>query len=383
MEVSEKIIYVGVADKDLDLFESQYPLPNGMLYNSYIIIDEKIAITDTVDERAVEEWMINVEKALNGRKPDYLIIHHMEPDHSAGILLLHEKYPDMKLVGNAVTFKMLPQFFAEDLSGLYETVNEGDKLSLGEHSLVFYKAPMVHWPEVMVSFEEKEKVLFSADAFGKFGVETDTEDWACEARRYYFNIVGKYGVQVQALLKKLPVGDIKVICPLHGPVLKEDLNYYTGIYDTWSKYEPEDKGIFIACASIHGNTYKAAEFLKDELERLGAKKVVLTDLGRADVAEAVEDAFRYDRMILMASSYDAGVFPPMETFLHHLVSKNYCKRKLALVQNGSWAPTAAKAMQNILEPLKGIEYVENVVTIKTTMNDQVKTELAELAKQMI
>ncbi len=383
MKINADIQYAGVADKDLDLFENQYPLPNGMLYNSYVIIDEKTVILDTVDKRAVDEWLKNVKTILGDKKPDYLVIHHLEPDHSAGILRLHEEYPEMKLVGNMQTFRLLPQFFDADLSPLYEQVDEGTELSLGEHTLKFFKAPMVHWPEVMVSFEEKTGVLFAADAFGKFGIEEDTDDWACEARRYYFNIVGKYGMQVQALLKKLPLDEVKTICPLHGPVLTEDLGYFAGLYDTWSKYEPEDKGIFIACASIHGNTWKAAEYLKNEIEALGKDKVVLTDLCRADVAEAVEDAFRYDRMILMSSSYDAGLFPPMESFLHHLAAKQYCKRKVALVQNGTWAPSAAKTMQAILAPLKDLTYVGDVITIKTTMSDANKEELKELAEKMI
>ncbi|MBR1854600.1 MAG: FprA family A-type flavoprotein [Lachnospiraceae bacterium] len=379
MNITETIRYAGVADRDLELFESQYPLPNGMLYNSYVIMDEKIAVLDTVDKRAVSEWLEQIQTILGDKKPDYLVLHHLEPDHSAGILALHELYPNMKLVGNATTFRMLPQFFCEDLSALYETVAEGGELSLGTHKLTFYMAPMVHWPEVMVSYEQADKVLFAADAFEKFGVETDTEDWACEARRYYFNIVGKYGSQVQMLLKKLGGVDIQIICPLHGPVLKENLGYYIGLYDTWSKYEPEDKGVLIACASIHGNTMEAAEFLRDELKALGVENVVLTDVPRADVAEVVEDAFRYDRMVLMSSSYDAGLFPPMEAFLHHLTAKQYRNRKVAIVQNGSWAPSAAKTMQKILEPLQNITYVGDVITIKTTMSEANKIELKVLA----
>lgn len=380
MTITENIRYAGVADKDLDLFESQYPLPNGMLYNSYVIMDEKITILDTVDKRAVSEWLEHIQTILGDRKPDYLVLHHLEPDHSAGILELHKLYPDMRLVGNAMTFRMLPQFFAEDLSALYETVAEGGELSLGAHKLTFYMAPMVHWPEVMVSYETADKVLFAADAFGKFGVETDTDDWACEARRYYFNIVGKYGAQVQMLLKKLNGLDIQTICSLHGPVLNENLGYYIGLYDTWSKYEPEDKGVLIACASIHGNTMKAAELLRDELEALGVENVVLTDVPRADVAEVIEDAFRYDRMVLMSSSYDAGVFPPMETFLYHLVAKQYRSRRVAIVQNGTWAPSAAKTMQRILEPLQNIEYVGDVITLKTTMSEANRAELKALAE---
>ncbi len=382
MTITEQIKYAGVADRELDLFESQYPLPEGMLYNSYVILDEKTAILDTVDRRAVSEWLAQIQDILGDRKPDYLILHHLEPDHSAGILELHRLYPEMKLVGNAMTFRLLPQFVSEDLSALYETVAEGGELSLGTHTLKFYLAPMVHWPEVMVSYEQADQVLFAADAFGKFGVATDTEDWACEARRYYFNIVGKYGAQVQMLLKKLAGLKIRTICSLHGPVLKENLDYYIGLYDTWSKYEPEDKGVLIACASIHGNTMKAAEFLRDELEALGVEKVVLTDVPRADVAEVIEDAFRYDRMVLMSSSYDAGLFPPMESFLCHLVAKQYRNRKVAIVQNGTWAPSAAKTMQKMLEPLQDIEYVGDVITIRTTMTEANKAELKALAEQL-
>ncbi len=382
MKITDDILYVGVADNDLDLFENQYPLPNGMLYNSYVIMDEKIVVMDTVDKRAVDEWLDNVKNILGDRKPDYLVIHHLEPDHSAGILKLHNEYPDMRLVGNQKTFSMLPQFISEDLSRLYVTVDENEPLVLGSHSLSFIKAPMVHWPEVMVSYDHKDKVLFSADAFGKFGVETDTEDWACEARRYYFNIVGKYGAMVQTLLKKAAALDIDIICPLHGPILKEDLTYYINLYDIWSRYEPEDKGILIACASIHGNTYTAAQYLADRLKAMGEENVVLTDVCRADVAEVVEDAFRYDRMVLMASSYDAGLFPPMESLLHHLAAKKYCNRKVAIVQNGSWAPSAAKCMQAILEPMQGIEYVGDVITIRTTMNEANKGELDSLANAL-
>ena len=379
MEVSEKIKYAGVADAEADLFENQYPLDEGMLYNSYVIMDEKTAVLDSVDKRAVEKWLLNIKDILGNKKPDYLIIHHLEPDHSAGILRLAQTYPEMKLVGNAQTFRLLPQFFEEDLSARYVTVDEGESLNLGEHILTFYKAPMVHWPEVMVSYESSEKILFAADAFGKFGVSEDTDDWACEARRYYFNIVGKYGMQVQALLKKAAGLDIKKICALHGPILSENLGYYIDLYDKWSRYEPEDKGVFIACASIHGNTMKAAEFLAAELKSAGEKTVVLTDLGRADVAEAVEDAFRYDRMVLMSSSYDAGLFPPMETFLYHLKAKGFCKRKISIVQNGTWAPSAAKAMRSIMEPLKDIEYIGEDITIKTTMSQENRQELKTLA----
>lgn len=387
MNISENVKYIGVADHDADLFENQYILESGMLFNSYVIFDEKIAIMDTVDRTAVTQWLANVKEVLNGKKPDYLVIHHLEPDHSAGILELHNLYPDMKLVGNAQTFRLLPQFFNEDLSPLYETVADSGELNLGTRTLKFFTAPMVHWPEVMVSFESSEGLLFSADAFGKFGTETDTEDWACEARRYFFNIIGKYGTNVQTLLKKLINAGItescRTICPLHGPVLKDNLGYYFDIYDTWSSYKPEDKGVLIACASIHGNTLTAAEYLRDELEKQGEKKIVLSNLCRSDVAEAVEDAFRYDRMVLMASSYDSGLFPPMETFLQHLAAKNYCNRKVAIIQNGTWGPTAAKVMKAILEPLKNLEYIGDVITIKTTMSDANRKEISDLAAKIV
>jgi flavorubredoxin len=332
-----------------------------------------------------EQWLENVDSVLEGRKPDYLVIHHLEPDHSAGILKLHEKYPDMRLVGNALTFRMLPQFIEEDLSSLYVEVDDGWELSLGSHKLTFFKAPMVHWPEVMVSYESSDKVLFSADAFGKFGTATDTEDWACEARRYYFNIVGKYGQNVQMLLGRLKDLDVKVICPLHGPVLSDRLDYYVGIYNTWSSYEPEDKGIFIACSSIHGNTLQAAKYLEEKLNELsgGSVKVVLTDLCRSDWAEAVEDAFRYDRMVLMSSSYNTGVFPPMENFLHHLAGDNYCRRKLAVVENGTWAPSAARTIKSIMEPCRDITWIGDVITIKTRVTDENLAQLTELARKLL
>ena len=376
---SDAFKYVGVADEDLDLFESQYPVPEGMLYNSYILFDEKIVVFDTVDGRAVDEWLNNVKTALDGKAPDYLIIHHLEPDHSAGILELHKLYPEMKLIGNAMTFKLLGQFFDEDLSALYVTVKDKEEMSFGEHTLTFYTAPMVHWPEVMMSYDSKEKIFFAADAFGKFGVDQTTYDWACEARRYYFNIVGKYGNQVQALLKKIAGLDIQAIVSLHGPVLDENLDYYVGIYDTWSSYKPEDKGVLVACASIHGNTFKAAKFFADKLEEMG-ETVVLTDVPRSDIAEVIEDAFRYDRMVLFASSYDAGVFPPMEALIHHLIAKNYCNRKVAVVENGTWAPSAAKTMLKLMEPLKNVEVVGETVTIKTTMSKENEEQLIELAK---
>ena len=376
--ISENVIYIGVDDKELDLFESQYDVPNGMAYNSYVILDDKVAVMDTADHRVTPIWLGNLEFAIAGRKPDYLVIDHVEPDHSGSIAALLEKYPGTVLVGNAKTFQFLDQFYP-GLGGERLTVKEGDTLSLGSHTLTFMMAPMVHWPEVMVTYESSEKLLFSADAFGKFGTLDTEEDWACEARRYYFNICGKYGVQVQALLKKAAALDIRKILPLHGPLLKENLSYYIGLYDTWSKYEPENKGIFIACASIHGNTLKAAERLKELLEERGAEKVSLSDLTRDDLAEGIEDAFRYDRLVLMSASYDGGVFPVMEDFLCHLRAKTYQNRKVAVVENGSWAPSAGRVIKGYVEQLKNITLVEPVVTIKSALNAESEAKLVELA----
>ena len=367
--ITDTVKYIGADDKDIDLFESQYVVPNGVSYNSYVIIDEKVAVMDTVDARRGEEWLGNLEQALGGRNVDYLVVSHMEPDHAANVQKLAEKYPDMVVVGNAKTFPMLGQFFDIDLSERSLTVAEGDTLNLGSHELTFVMAPMVHWPEVMVSYESSEKILFSADGFGKFGALDTEEDWACEARRYYFNIVGKYGAQVQALLKKAAGLDIQMICPLHGPILKENLEYYIGKYQVWSSYEPEDEGILVAYASIHGHTAAAAKKLKEILEAKGAKKVAITDLSRDDMAEAIEDAFRYDKMVLAAASYDGGMFPCMEDFLHHLKSKTYRKRTVALVENGSWAPVAAKGMKALLEQMKDITVCDKVVTIKSAMKE--------------
>ena len=380
VKITNSILYVGVDDKDLDLFESQYIIPNGISYNSYVIMDEKIAIMDTVDARKTEEWISNVDAALAGKEPTYLVISHMEPDHAANIGNLIEKYPGLQVVGNAKTFAMIPQFFDIDLEGRKVVVKEGDTLSLGTHTLQFFMAPMVHWPEVMVTYEQTEKVLFSADGFGKFGALDADEAWTCEARRYYFNIVGKYGAQVQALLKKAATLDIEMICPLHGPILKEDLGYYIGKYDTWSKYEPEDEGVFIAYASIHGNTAKAAKSLAALLEEKGAKRVAIADLSRDDMAEAVEDAFRHDKLVLAACTYDGGLFPPMEDFLHHLKAKNFQKRTVALMENGSWAPQAAKKMRELMESMKEIQICEPVISIRSTMNEQTKTAMEELAE---
>lgn len=381
--ITDTIKYIGADDKDIDLFESQYVVPNGVSYNSYVILDEKVAVMDTVDSRRGEEWLNNLEEALGGRTVDYLVVSHMEPDHAANVQALAEKYPQMKVVGNAKTFPMIAQFFDIDLSQRSHVVAEGDTLNLGSHELTFVMAPMVHWPEVMVSYESSEKILFSADGFGKFGALDTEEDWACEARRYYFNIVGKYGAQVQALLKKASGLDIQMICPLHGPILKENLAYYIGKYQVWSSYEPEDEGILVAYASIHGNTKKAAIKLKEILEAKGAKKVAITDLSRDDMAEAIEDAFRYDKMVLACATYDGGLFPCMEDFLHHLKSKTYRKRTVALMENGSWAPTAAKGMRTILEQMKDITICDKTVTMKSAMKENTVADMETLADELL
>ena len=381
--ITDSILYVGVDDKTIDLFESQYVVPNGISYNSYVILDEKVALMDTVDSRATEEWLDNLDKALDGRGVDYLVVSHMEPDHAGNIKNLIDRYPDMQIVGNAKTFAMIPQFFDIDITEKSVTVKEGDTLSLGKHTLQFFMAPMVHWPEVMVAYEQSEKILFSADGFGKFGALDTDEAWTCEARRYYFNIVGKYGAQVQALLKKAATLDIQMICPLHGPILKEDLGYYIGKYDIWSKYEPEDEGVFIAYASIHGNTAKAAKKLAEMLEEKGAKRVAIADLARDDMAEAVEDAFRHDKLVLASSTYDGGLFPCMEDFLSHLKSKNFQKRTVALMENGTWAPMAAKKMREYLEGMKEITICEPVVTIKSAMKEDTLKAMEELAEKLV
>lgn len=383
VNISEHIRYVGVNDKEIDLFESQYIVPNGVSYNSYLILDEEIAIMDTVDARKTEEWLVGIEAELQGRTPDYLVISHLEPDHSGSIEAVAKKYPNMKLVGNAKTFSMLPQFTSLDFEERKVIVAEGATLSLGTHALQFFMAPMVHWPEVMVEYEQTEKVLFSADAFGKFGTLDTDEDWACEARRYYFNIVGKYGAMVSTLLKKASALDIQMICPLHGPILKENLEYYIGKYQVWSSYEPEDKGVLIAYASIHGNTGKAAETLAEILREQGADKVVVSDLAREDMAEVLEDAFRYDRMILAASSYDGGVFPCMESFLNHLKAKAYQNRIVGILENGSWAPSAGRVMKAALEGMKNITIVEPMVTIKSTMKPEDRKNIEALAKAIL
>ncbi len=369
--ISDAIKYIGVDDTTIDLFESQYIVPEGVSYNSYLILDERVALMDTVDKRGMEDWEQKLLAALNGRSVDYLIMQHLEPDHSGSIARLMELFPNVTLVGNAKTFQMLPQFFEHiDLTNTL-TVKENDTLSLGSHTLQFIMAPMVHWPEVMVTYEQSEKVLFTADGFGKFGALSLTEgvDWACEARRYYFNIVGKYGGPVQTLLKKASALDIQTICPLHGPILSENLAYYFDLYNTWSSYTPENQGVLIAYASIHGNTAAAAERLGEMLRNKGVEKVVVSDLAREDMAEVIEDAFRYDRMILCAASYDAGVFPPMQDFLQHLQTKAYQNRKVGILENGSWAPSAGRTIKAALETMKGIEIVEPIVTIKSTMKE--------------
>ena len=381
--ITDSIFYIGADDKEIRLFESQYEVPNGMAYNSYLIKDEKNVVFDTIDRRVTNTWLENLEKALDGEKVDYLVVSHLEPDHAYNIGLLADKYPAMKIIGNAMTFKMLPNFFDLDLTDRKVVVKEGDTLNIGKHTLQFFMAPMVHWPEVMVTYEQTEKILFTADGFGKFGTLDTEEDWDCEARRYYFGIVGKYGAQVQALLKKASTLDIRMICPLHGPILKENLAHYIEKYDIWSSYKPEDDGVFIACASIYGNTLEAAQKLKEILEEKGAKKVVLTDLVKEDMAEAVEDAFRYDKVILAASSYNAGVFVPMEQFLNKLKERNYQNRKVGIIENGSWAPSAGKSMKNILQEMKDITIIEPTVTIQSTMKKETITQMEKLAESMI
>ena len=384
IQITNNVKYIGVNDRELDLFESQFMLEHGMAYNSYVIGGEKNIVMDTVDARASKEWMDNLEMALEGEKVDYLVISHLEPDHSANIKVLADKYPEMKIVGNETIFRMLPQFFEiEDIENRKIVVKEAEEITLGENTLQFFMAPMVHWPEVMFTYLKNEKILFTADAFGKFGTLDAEEDWACEARRYYFGIVGKYGAQVQAILKKVAALDVQMICPLHGPILTEDLAYYIQKYDVWSKYEPEEEGIMIAYASIHGNTEKAVKKLEKLIKQKTNKKVVVNNLVREDMAEIVEDAFRYDTMILAASSYNAEVFPPMQQFLHHLLSKNYQNRKVALIENGSWAPSAGKTMKNILQQMKDIDICNTMITIKTTMSEKNREEMDIMIEEIL
>lgn len=381
--VTDSVLYVGCNDRDIDLFESQYHVPNGVTYNSYVIKDEKTAVMDTVDPRRTDEWLQNVERVMEGKAPDYLVISHLEPDHAGSIQKIAEKYPSMKLVSNAKVFAMLPQFFAFDLTDRMVTVGEGDTLELGSHTLHFVMAPMVHWPEVMVEYESSEKILFAADGFGKFGAMDADEEWTDEARRYFINIVGKYGPQVQALLKKASTLDIAMICPLHGPVLKENLGFYIEKYLKWSSYEPEEEGIVVACASIHGNTRRAMLRFVEILKEKGAKNVVFFDLARDDMAEAVASAYRYDTLVTACCTYDASLFPCMEDFLYHLKIKNFQKRKVGLVENGSWAPMAGKQMRAYFEGMKEISIVEPMVTICSVMNEKNEEELKALADALL
>ena len=381
MEILKDIINIGASDNNLDLFEGQYNLKHGMSYNSYVIRDEKTVILDTIDKEVTDIWLQNLEKALERKNPDYLIISHMEPDHAYNIGTLINKYPDMKIVGNMFTFNILSGFFNEDISSRKVIVKEGDILDIGEHKLQFFMAPMVHWPEVMVTYEQTEKILFSADAFGKFGSLDVEDNWIDEARRYYIGIVGKYGMQVQALLKKASNLDIKVICPLHGPILTENLGYYLDKYNKWSSYEPEEDGVLIACSSIYGNTLEAAKELEKMLKEKG-ENVILTDLTRDDWAEAVAKAFRFSKLVVMSSSYNAGLFPAMEHFLMRLKDRNYQKRKVGIVENGSWAPSAGKCMRNILSEMKEIEIIEPIVTIKSRLNEVTTNQLEMLANNI-
>ncbi len=384
MTISKDIIHIGASDKNIKIFESQYVLDNGMSYNSYLIKDEKNVVLDTIDEKLTDVWLTNLEKALDGEKPDYLIVSHMEPDHAYNIGELAKKYPEMKIVGNQLTFNMLANFFKEmDFSNRKFVVMEGDVLDIGKHKLQFFMAPMVHWPEVMVTYEQTEKILFSADGFGKFGALDVDEEWDCEARRYYFGIVGKYGMQVQSLLKKAETLDIQMICPLHGPILKENLGYYIDKYNTWSSYKPEEEGIYIACSSIYGNTLKTAQKLAEILEEKGAKKVVLADLTKEDWAEAIEDAFRYSHLVVASSSYNAGLFPPMKHFLDHLKERNYQNRTVGIIENGSWAPSAGKCMKGTLEEMKNIHIIEPIITIKSTMSEENIVQMEEMANVLL
>ncbi len=385
MYISEDIKFIGVNDHDIDLFEGQYPVPNGMSYNSYIILDEKIAVMDSVDQGFTEEWLNNIEQVIGNREPNYLVVHHMEPDHSANIRVFMQKYPNCKIVASALAFIMMKNYFGTDYSERKVVVKENDTLSLGKHTLQFIQAPLVHWPEVIMSYDTYDKVVFSADAFGKFGALDVDEDWACEARRYYIGIVGKFGVQVQAVLKKLANFDIQMICPLHGPVLKENLSYYLNLYDIWSSYRVEEDGIVIAYSSVYGNTKKAVELLQKELESMG-QKVIVNDLARCDMFEAVEDAFRYGKLVLATTTYMGDIFPCMREYIHHLIERNFSNRTLAFIENGSWAPTANKIMKAMMEPCKNMQYVPTSVTILGSLNEksihQLHTMAIELVKEV-
>ena len=381
--ITKDVYYVGVNDHDIDLFEGQYIVPNGMAYNSYVIVDEKVAIIDTVDKNFTSQWLNNVKEALAGKTPDYLIVQHMEPDHSANIVNLINEYPNIQVVGNAKTFDMIKNFFGDSISFSKLEVKNNDTLSLGAHNLTFIFAPMVHWPEVMVSYDSLDKILFSADAFGKFGALDVDEDWACEARRYYFGIVGKYGAQVQMLLKKVAALNVKTICPLHGPILDKDLEYYVNKYDIWSSYNVESEGVMIAYTSVYGNTKKAAEYLKDKLLESGCAKVVFCDLAREDMAEAVEDGFRYGKLVLATTTYNGEIFPFMKTFVDHLVERGYTNRTIGIIENGSWAPMAAKYIKAMMEKLKNITWLEQVVTIKSAMNKENEKQLDLMAQELL
>lgn len=381
MEISQKVRYIGVDDYEIDLFEGQYPCPSGMAYNSYIILDKKIAVMDSVDKNFGTQWLDNLKKQLQGKIPDYLIVQHMEPDHSANIARFATEYPSAKIVASKQAFVMMKHYFSTEFEDRRIVVQDGDRLDLGEHALVFFTAPMVHWPEVIVSFEERENILFSADAFGKFGGINTQEDWACEARRYYFGIVGKFGVQVQNLLKKLSALSIKTICPLHGPVLKGDISKYFRLYDIWSKYEAESDGVFIAYTSVYGNTLQAVEILKAEIEKIGVK-VSVTDLARCDFSEAVEDAFRYGRIVLASTTYNGGVFPFMRSFLHELVEHNFQNRRVGLIENGSWAPFAARTMRGMLENCKNLDFCQSVVRVHGAVTAENQEQIRALAKEV-
>ena len=382
--ITKDIFYIGVNDHDLDLFERQYIVPNGMAYNSYVIMDEKVAVFDTVDKNFTDQWLGNLKEALGGRTPDYLIVQHMEPDHSANIMSFIKEYPDTVIVGNAKTFAMMENFFEGlDLGDKKLIVKDGEKLSLGSHELTFVFAPMVHWPEVMMTYDSTDKVFFSADAFGKFGALDTDEDWACEARRYYFGIVGKYGAQVQALLKKAGALDIQTICPLHGPVLKDDLGYYLGLYNTWSSYGVESEGVFIAYTSVYGNTKQAAELLAEKLTEKGCPKVAVADLAREDMAESVEDAFRYGKLVLATTTYNADIFPFMKHFILDLTERNYQNKTIGLIENGSWAPTAAKVMKGMFEKSKNINWTETTVSIKSAVKSENIAQIEALAEELM
>ena len=383
MEMTRDIQYIGVNDHDIDLFEGQYIVPNGMAYNSYVILDDKIAVMDSVDAHFATEWLSNLAAALNGRTPDYLVVQHMEPDHSGSIVAFMEAYPNAQVVSSVKAFGMMKQFFDTDFAGRQVVVKEGATLELGSHTLSFIGAPMVHWPEVIMTYDSTDKVLFSADGFGKFGALDVEEDWACEARRYYFGIVGKYGGPVQTVLKKAAKLDIQVICPLHGPVLSENLGYYLGLYNTWSSYQPESEGIFIAYTSVYGNTKKAAQLLAEKLREKGCPKVAIADLAREDMAEAVEDAFRYGTLVLATTTYNGDIFPFMRTFISTLVEHGYQNRKVALIENGSWALTAAKVMGQLLEGCKNLTIAENVVRIKSALNEESLAQLEALADELV